>query len=109
MSFRVEGLFVLSGEIEDRVEIKVGNWAKHKKTHFFLNDIISIFDAYYFVHYHHKQMFSSLFVDLISMAYIFPIIFANYFFKNVNGIQQCICYHFDDLRQVPNHYFNIRS
>jgi hypothetical protein len=25
-------LFVLSPEIEDRDEVKVGNWAKHKKT-----------------------------------------------------------------------------
>jgi hypothetical protein len=30
-------LFVLSPEIEDRDEVKVGNWAKHKKT-FTLND-----------------------------------------------------------------------
>jgi hypothetical protein len=57
MSFRVEGLFVLSGEIENRVEIEIGNWVKHKKTHFFLNDIISIFDAYYFLHYHHKLVY----------------------------------------------------
>jgi uncharacterized protein YjbK len=29
-------LFVLSPEIEDRVEIEVGNWAKHKKTFYSL-------------------------------------------------------------------------
>jgi hypothetical protein len=28
-------LFVLSPEIEDRDEVEVGNWAKHKKTHFY--------------------------------------------------------------------------
>jgi hypothetical protein len=26
---------VLSLEIEDRNEVEVGNWAKHKKTHFY--------------------------------------------------------------------------
>jgi hypothetical protein len=34
MSLRVEvGLFVLSPKIEDRDEIEVGNWVKHKKTY----------------------------------------------------------------------------
>jgi hypothetical protein len=27
--------FVLSLEIEDRNEVEVGNWAKHKMTHFY--------------------------------------------------------------------------
>jgi hypothetical protein len=35
-------LFVLSPEIEDRDEVEVRNWAKHKKT--FYSDII-----YYFI------------------------------------------------------------
>jgi hypothetical protein len=35
ISLRVKAsLFVLSPEIEDRDEVKVGNWAKHKKTFF---------------------------------------------------------------------------
>jgi hypothetical protein len=33
VSLRVEvSLFVLSPEIEDGIEVEVGNWAKHKKT-----------------------------------------------------------------------------
>jgi hypothetical protein len=33
ISLRVEvSLFVLSPEIEDRDDVEVGNWAKHKKT-----------------------------------------------------------------------------
>jgi hypothetical protein len=36
-------LFVLSPEIEERDEVEVGNWAKHKKT---LNDIIILFFLY---------------------------------------------------------------
>jgi hypothetical protein len=33
ISLRVEvSLFVLSPEIEDRDEVEVGNWEKHKKT-----------------------------------------------------------------------------
>jgi hypothetical protein len=43
ISLRVEvSLFVLSPEMEDRDEVEVGNWAKHKKT--FYSDII-----YYFI------------------------------------------------------------
>jgi hypothetical protein len=34
ISLRVEvSLFVLSPEIEDRDEVEVGNWEKHKKTY----------------------------------------------------------------------------
>jgi hypothetical protein len=41
VSLRVEvSLFVLGPEIEDRDEVEVGNWAKHKKT-----DVNSFFFA----------------------------------------------------------------
>jgi hypothetical protein len=41
---RVEAsLFVLSPEIEDRDEVEVGNWAKHKKTFYSEWKVFSLF------------------------------------------------------------------